>query len=221
MQMVCAMYARLLAMLGLLSVSTSMGWSESNLPGSSTLEVYLKGDIGPAETLAEMNRELGTLMQRASFRVLWRHANEPSSSGSAHLIVVELVGACAFPPRDSPVPLASNFALASSSVVDGRVLPFSWVDCSALTRFLGPAILNLADAEQARIYGRSMARLLAHEFYHVLAQTSEHTSTGISKPRFSIADLLADHLDFGIAALERFRNPSSVSNTDEGFDRER
>jgi hypothetical protein len=50
-----------------------------------------------------------------------------------------------------------------------------------------------------------MARLLAHEFYHVLAQTEHHTETGVAKARFSTADLLADHFHFEGAALNRVR----------------
>ena len=33
-----------------------------------------------------------------------------------------------------------------------------------------------------------MARLLAHEFYHILAQTDDHAPAGIAKARFSTAD---------------------------------
>jgi hypothetical protein len=60
-----------------------------------------------------------------------------------------------------------------------------------------------------------MARLLAHEFYHVLAQTDDHTQTEISKARFSTADLLAEHFDFEAAALERLRPPSLGPSTDD------
>jgi len=211
------MYARQLAMLGLLCVSTSLGWSESTLPAGSEVEVYLKGDIGAPDVLGEMNRELASLMQRAGFRIVWRHANDQSSSnGAAHLIMVELRGTCAVSSaHDSLVPLASGLALASSSVVDGRVLPFSWLDCDALNRFLAPALLNLLDEDQDYIYGRSMARLLAHEFYHVLAQTDDHTQAGISKARFSTADLLSEHFDFETAALDKLRIPSSGSSGDD------
>jgi hypothetical protein len=52
-----------------------------------------------------------------------------------------------------------------------------------------------------------MARLLAHEFYHVLAQTGDHTQAGICKASFSRADLLADHFDFDDVALERLYSP--------------
>lgn len=212
------MYARLLAMLGLLCVSTLLGWSESAVPPSSELDVYLNGEIRSPDVRSEMKRELAALMQRAGFRVVWRRAHDKTpSSRAVDLIVVELRGACALPTGEDSTGLAdSHLALASSSVVDAKVLPFSWVDCSALNRFLGPTILNLSEGEQAYLYGRAMARLLAHEFYHVLAQTEDHTEIGISKARLSTADLLSEHLGFGAIALEKLRGTSPVSSADDG-----
>ena len=63
------------------------------------------------------------------------------------------------------------------------------------------------------LYGRSMARLLAHEFYHILAQTGGHAPTGIAKARFSTADLLADHFDFETVALDRLHPPVTPTNS--------
>ncbi len=60
-----------------------------------------------------------------------------------------------------------------------------------------------------------MARLLAHEFYHVLAQTDDHTQTGIAKARFSTADLLAEHFDFETIAIDRLRPPSLGPGADD------
>ena len=116
-----------------------------------------------------------------------------------------------YPPAAPTVP--SALTNTPSAVADGRVLPFSWVDCSALNRFLGPAISSQTAQDQAYIYGRSMARLLAHEFYHVLAQTGDHTQAGICKASFSRADLLADHFDFDDLALERLHPPRLGSHS--------
>jgi hypothetical protein len=179
--------------------------------------VYLKGDAGSSsDVLAEMNRALTALMQEAGFRVVVRRPHEQDPSDTpAHLIMVDLRGVCAVPPpADFPQPLPASLVLASSSVVNGKILPFSWLDCAALNRFLGPAISNLPDAEQSYIYGRAMARLLAHELYHVLGQTDDHTLTGISKARFSTADLLAEHFSFETAALEKLRPPAAEAASD-------
>ena len=211
------MYARLLALFGLLFVSTSLVRSESTFPTGAAVEVYLRGDsASAANVLDEMNRELAILMQHAGFRIIGLHGNDQSPSDeAAHVIVVELRGACAVPiaRSGSADPIPPALSLASSAVADGRVLPFSWVDCSALNRFLGPAISGQTAQDQAYIYGRSMARLLAHEFYHVLAQTGDHTQAGICKASFSRADLLADHFDFDDVAIERLHPPRLGSHT--------
>lgn len=211
------MYARLLALFGLLFVSTSLVRSESTFPTGAAVEVYLHGEsASAANVLDEMNRELAILMQHAGFRIIGLHGNDQSPSDeAAHVIVVDLRGACAVPNSrfGSAGPIPPALSLASSAVADGKVLPFSWVDCSALNRFLGPAISRQTAQDQAYIYGRSMARLLAHEFYHVLAQTGDHTQAGICKASFSRADLLADRFDFDDVALERLHPPRLASHT--------
>jgi hypothetical protein len=129
------------------------------------------------------------------------------------LIVVEVRGVCDTHAAEQPAATAAqSYALASSSVVDGRVLPFSWVDCSALSRFIGPSLAEKRGRKRDYIYGRAMARLLAHEFYHVLAQTEEHTAAGLTKPKFSVNDLLADRFEYEETALSRLRGqPAEVA----------
>jgi len=210
------MYARLLATLCLLPVSTFFAQADSAVPTGATLEVYVKGqESSTPDVLSAMNRELGSLMQPAGFRVVWRGVSDPpSSAGAEHLLMVELRGVCTAQFLSmASTPLSSPLPLASSSVADGKVLPFSWVDCTALNRFLAPVVSTPSQAEQDGLYGRSMARLLAHELYHILAQTDDHAPTGIAKARFSTADLLADHFDFEIFALNKLRPPAPVASS--------
>lgn len=205
------MYARLLATLCLLLMSTFFAQADSGVPTGKTLEVYVKGEeASTPDVLAAMNRELDALMLPAGFRVVWRGVNDPPSvTGAEHLVIVELRGVCmAQFSSMASIPLSSPLPLASSSVADGKILPFSWVDCTALNRFLAPVASHQLPAEQDDLYGRSMARLLAHEFYHILAQTDDHAPAGIAKARFSTADLLADHFDFETTALDRLRPPA-------------
>ncbi len=210
------MYARLLAMLCLLPVSTFFAQADSDVPTGATLDVYVKGqDASTPDVLRAMSRELGALMQPAGFRVVWRGVSDPpSTAGAEHLVMVELRGVCTAQfSSTASAPLSSPLALASSSVADGKVLPFSWVDCNALNRFLAPVASSQSPAGQDDLYGRSIARLLAHEFYHILAQTDDHAAAGIAKARFSTGDLLADHFDFEAVALERLRPPATVASS--------
>ena len=212
------MYALLLATLCLLPVSISFAQADSAVPTGASLEVYVKGqEASTPDVLRAINRELDALMLPAGFRVVWRGASEPlPANGAEHLVIVELRGICT--ARFSSLasaPLSFPSALASSSVADGKVLPFSWVDCTALNRFLAPVASTQSPAEQDDLYGRSVARLLAHEFYHVLAQTDDHAAAGIAKARFSTADLLADHFEFETSALERLRPPAAFASSDD------
>ena len=214
------MYARLLATFCLLFVSTFVARADSSIPIGTTLEVYVKGgQSSTPDVLAAMSRELDGLMRAAGFRVILRGMDDSASNVPAeHLVLVELRGVCVAQFSTlSTAPLLSSVPLASSSVSDGKILPFSWVDCAALNRFLAPAAAHQTQAEQDYLYGRSLARLLAHEFYHVLAQTDDHAPAGIAKARFSISDLLADHLDFETFALDRLR-PSTTIEAAEGSD---
>jgi hypothetical protein len=86
------------------------------------------------------------------------------------------------------------------------VLPFTWVDCSALSRFLGSGLANASRARRDNMFGRALARLAAHEFYHVLAQTSDHSVAGIAKASLSVADLETAHFAFDSVALARFHS---------------
>lgn len=213
------MYARLLpATICLIFVCFPAARADSGVPASDVLDVYIKGqEASTPDVLAAMNRELNALMETAGYRIAWRGAADPpSNAGAENLVIVELRGVCMAQFSANAVkPLSWTVPLASSSVVDGKILPFSWLDCTALNRFLAPVASEKPKAGQDDLYGRSMARLLAHELYHVLAHTDGHAPAGLAKARFSTADLLADHLDFETAALGRLRPLSAVQTADD------
>lgn len=193
------MYARLLAFACLLSCSVLIGRAEPMLAPVATVGVYLKADVSASSlSLQSMRTELRNLLAPAGVTLQWLDAKSNNAVGK--LIAVDLRGTCQF-GSDKSEKFKNHSALASTAVTDGRVLPFSWVDCVALDQFLRPALKGQPSKEQDESYGRAMGRLLAHEFYHVLAQTESHTQGGISKTSFSVADLLANHFTFHTDAL--------------------
>jgi hypothetical protein len=74
-----------------------------------------------------------------------------------------------------------------------------------VTKFLAPALLDQPGARGDFMLGRAIGRLIAHEIYHMLMQTREHTRNGISKPCFSAADLTANRFEFEDAALAQLQ----------------
>jgi len=193
------MHARLLAMACLLYVSAPTGRSESIAPAAADVDVYLKTGQGiSAAVLGEMKSELASLMQGTGVRLEWPALTESQAdTTSGFAVVVELRGECSVAWHGDPPELLKNAApLASSAVVDGSVLPFSWVDCAALNRLVGPSIADEPVTLRDYLYGRALARLLAHELYHVLMQTTGHAQTGIAKAQVTAAELLSEGFQF-------------------------
>ena len=202
------MYARLLAFACLLSCSVLITRAEPTAVPAATLGVYLKADgSASSRSLQSMRLELRKLMGSAGIKVRWFDA--PRAAAAEKLIVVELRGACQF-SAERMDGQESRRRLASTAVADGKVLPFSWVDCTALDEFLGPSLISEFPQERDESYGRALGRLLAHEFYHILAQRESHTPGGISKTSFSVADLLANHFEFDSDALALLRRELTV-----------
>jgi hypothetical protein len=133
------MFSHLLAAFCLLNLVISNIWADSRDPAGGELVVYLSADSGQSPHVLEyMKRELGQLMQTAGYEVAWHdvRAAQPLDTAS-RLIVGRLQGACAPPAGDlSAALLEKPASLASTAVADGRVLPFSSVNCGNLTRTL-------------------------------------------------------------------------------------
>jgi hypothetical protein len=131
------------------------------------------------------------------------------------LVVVELRGACVpSSPGANSFEKASGSALASSQVVNERILPFISLDCRALNDLIAVPIAQLPAGQRDLAYGRAMARLLAHELYHFLTQATHHTKSGIAKTAVSATELLSDHFDFDGEAVARLRASLLPAATD-------
>ncbi len=191
------MYARLLAFVCLLSCSVLTARAEPMSTRGATVGVYLQVDANASSlSLHAMRLELRDLMAPTGLNFSWTNAK--NSALIDRLIVVELRGQCS-PDAESSGKFKDRTPLASTAVTDGKVLPFTWVDCNALNRFLRPELEKSATRDE--VYGRAIARLLAHEFFHVLTESESHTKVGVSKPSFSTKDLMASSFSFEADAV--------------------
>src|SRR5580658_2038737 len=198
------MFARLLALCCLLISVVSSGWAASPRPVTAKLAVYLKTQASQSlRPLDSMKRELARLMQTAGYQLEWRGPQDANIDTSAFLAVVELRGNCEAPSQKllTGWTLRDTADLASTFVSDGHVMPFSWVNCGNLTKLLVSALVDQPAAHADFIVGRAVARLIAHEFYHVLMQTRQHSGSGVSKPCFTADDLLNEQFEFEHAVL--------------------
>jgi hypothetical protein len=145
--------------------------------------VYLSSAAAqPARPLEHMMAETIELMESAGYRVEFTTTRPTTDSA---LVVLELRGVCtagSVPGKSGP--------LASTALSNGQVIPFASVDCTALSGVLASALAAEAPARGDFLYGRAMARLVAHELYHVLAKTTSHTPTGLTRACLHAKDLL-------------------------------
>lgn len=105
-------------------------------------------------------------------------------------MVIDLRGTCTVQAAEEETSRANFPARASSAVTDGQVLPFSWVNCSVVNSFLSDSTAATPGEQRAYVYGRALARLLAHE------QSLDHDEGGIAKARFTPLDVTAERVEF-------------------------
>jgi hypothetical protein len=214
---VVAMFAKSLALRCLLTVSVLGGCLSCLRAADHVLVIYEGVEPGqPTEPLEQMRREMQNLMHSAGVRVEWRDLRYREAVEGAEVVVVaELQGVCGLDPENTLAiegPMHPR-RLASSSVSDGSVLPFNSIDCRSLSRFLAHALANESQARQNYLFGRAMARLLAHELYHYLAQTRCHAHAGLAKPCFTVRDLLAAGFEFEGSTLAKLRQHPGYTPT--------
>jgi hypothetical protein len=105
---------------------------------------------------------------------------------------------------------SSGQPLGVTDVADGQVLPFGAVDCDRLRQFVGPLMKSLSLEEKNAVLGRAMARVGAHEIYHILTGSEEHARRGIARASHSRAELTAPIFAFARAETNWLRAWAAV-----------
>jgi len=153
-----------------------------------------------------MRAELQRLFAPAGLEVVWKHMAERKAGEDFELVAVSSFdGSCAVgEPAMAPVTAAS---LADTSLSDGLVIPFFHVDCTRVVRLLGGQI-------EPALLGRALARVIAHEIYHIVARTADHRERGVAKAAFTNRDLTSPGFEFDEWSLARMRPPEVAKTSD-------
>jgi hypothetical protein len=161
-----------------------------------------------------MREELQRLLEPAGLDIVWKHLSDKKAGENFDLVVVvSFVGSCSVDRSVSITPTAVS--LADTSISDGRILPFFRIDCPRILGMLGSSV-------DPAVVGRALARVAAHEVYHIVAQTAEHQEKGVAKASFSARDLTSARFDLDAWSLSRMRAPAiaeaseSTSTADSG-----
>lgn len=158
----------------------------------------------PAAVLGALHNELENLMEPEGLHLDWRSlAGVSGADVAAELAVVKFQGRC---DADGLVMRSVHpGALGWTHVSDGVILPFADVDCDRIRVFLQKELMFLRATDRAEAYGRAVARVVAHELYHIFTQTAHHAAEGIGKSAFSVQDLLSGDFAFDERESEMLR----------------
>jgi hypothetical protein len=180
-----------------------------------TLAVY-HGPIAHLDSTAvhELQREVQRLLADAGIDVAWRQTDQRDTADQFDKIVVaSFNGDCSLTELPPLLPASGPADVLADTDVDRKlqVQPFFHINCTQVVRNLRPSLDRLSVPMRNVIFGRALGRVVAHEIYHIVAQTTEHAETGVAKASFSPQDLIAERFHFNSASLERLRPAPSLS----------
>jgi hypothetical protein len=143
----------------------------------ASIGVFIVFDAAPsARSVAEMKNEAAKLLGSAGYEVDWRTLSQNHGNESfANVMLVKFHGKCRLEYPVSGVP-EGDITLASTKVEAGHVLPFSDVQCDTIRKALSYATRG----DRQRALGLALGRVVAHELYHFLANTTKHATIGLA-----------------------------------------
>jgi hypothetical protein len=142
-----------------------------------------------------MEDEVDAIMGPIGRHYVWRPiSGVQGNEVSSELAVLTFKGRCA---ADGLRPKEVNpGALGWTHVSDGAILPFSEIDCDRIRNFVQRELLFRKVSERDEVFGRAIGRVVAHELYHIFANTPHHGSDGVAKSAYTVQELLSDDFRF-------------------------
>lgn len=142
-----------------------------------------------------MEAESRRIAKQAGLRVRFVERSAAASQEFTDLVMFRMKGRCEMDAMPALLDERGPFAWAFTA--DGNVLPFGEVKCDRVRESI-KTVFRPSDYRKAdELFGRALGRVVAHELYHMLANTTKHSKTGVAKHAFSAQQLVAETLDFG------------------------
>ena len=160
----------------------------------------------PASFLA-LKQELARILTPARFAVDLRIRSEVSASAEfRELVLFKMKGACTMSALPIDALSDERGALAMTYSVDGQVLPFGEVECDRVRLSVQRAVGRGSSEAHQAAFGVALARVMAHEMYHMIAKSSAHTKGGITKKSLSGRELSQETLPLPGEATDALRS---------------
>jgi hypothetical protein len=152
-----------------------------------------------SQAVEALQEELTKLMRPAGVEFGYRIGSELGPGADpTDIVVVRFHGKCR---RDSLSPvLDERGPFAFTHVSNGEILPFAEVACDRVQSSIRSAQKRSLND---KLLGRALARVVAHEMYHIIAKTPHHSREGVARRGLSSGDLVADAIEFNEEGLRR------------------
>ncbi len=198
---------RVLAALLVLLALAEAGEISTPPPPRTTVYFKFEGPSSPA-VYDSMKQEMNALFLKTALAFEWKRLEEASEFESVpNLVVVRFRGDCRMTHPYPPIDERGVFAW--TAVTDGVVLPFSTVDCDRVRNAVSMAMWGADRPRDAQLMGRALARIVAHELFHLFTNSRDHGERGVARHALTGAELIADGTSFHPEDLHRLSGAPS------------
>jgi hypothetical protein len=190
--------------------STAAGATRWVADGHTTprIGIFLDFDSVPSiSSIQVMQREVAAALAATGAHLSWLTRKKGAQSETFdELAVLRFRGSCRMEKFEHPgIQETGPMTLGATHLGSGGVSPYSSVECDQIKTCISGLLATSCARDRETAFGRALARVVAHELYHILAKTTEHTRHGISKGLQTSFDLIRENFQFDRLALARLR----------------
>ncbi|MDZ7640148.1 MAG: hypothetical protein U5J83_18165 [Bryobacterales bacterium] len=145
----------------------------------------------PPRVPAYYEWELGAAMADLGLRTQFASLREATENSFAGRIVVLRMTSDGESAR-AHLPAMPSSALAWTHASGPDIAPFGTVDMEAVRSFVRIAPIRLLIDREARLYARALGRVAAHELFHMITRSKEHSERGLMQATLTATELTAE-----------------------------
>ena len=169
----------------------------------SQLTVLLQFEGEPSSvSISALDAELESIMASSHLPLQLTVRTKPlAGSIPGDLVVFKMKGSCSM--DNMPVGALSDERgpLAMTYLVDGDMLPFADIQCDRIRESVQRTLGKGNPQSHQTEYGAALARVMAHELYHMLSKSTIHQTSGLTKKGLSSRELTTGTMTLSDAAI--------------------
>jgi hypothetical protein len=179
--------------------------------------VFLDFETSPPAALLEALRtHADNLLRPTGIVPAWRLLRENKGNEMfSDVFIVRFKGGCnasASAAAEAPDPDAASTRLGATMVRGGHVLPWAEVQCDAVKQ----GVQKISPRRRALAFSQALAKVVTHELYHLLADTTGHGRRGLTKAALRWDELTRDSTRFRDGDMEAYLHRHKAASKEKG-----